>query len=153
MDTLRFLSREQIISIRENFETPVFVYSERRIREQAEKVLAFPHAFGFTPRYAMKTNSNGTILRLFDSLGIGIDASSGYEVHRALHAGISPDRIQLTGQEIPRDLHELVERGIEFNATSLHQLTVYGELFPHTHTSIRVNPGLGSGGTNRTNVG
>lgn len=43
--------------------------------------------------------------------------------------------------------------GVEFNATSLHQLETYGKLFPHTHTSIRVNPGMGSGGTNRTNVG
>jgi diaminopimelate decarboxylase len=43
--------------------------------------------------------------------------------------------------------------GVEFNATSLHQLETYGAFFPNTHTSIRVNPGMGSGGTNRTNVG
>ena len=43
--------------------------------------------------------------------------------------------------------------GVEFNATSLHQLETYGKIYPGTNTSIRVNPGMGSGGTNRTNVG
>lgn len=86
MDILRFLTPLQITFIRSRFETPVFVYSERILREQAARVLAFPHAFGFTPRYAMKANSNATILHLFDSLGLHIDASSGYEVHRAIAA-------------------------------------------------------------------
>lgn len=101
----------------------------------------------------MKANSNRTILRIFREMGIGIDASSEHEVFRAMRAGFTPQEIQLTGQELPKRLKEIVEMGVEFNATSLHQLTEYGKLFPETHASIRVNPGLGSGGTKRTNVG
>lgn len=70
-----------------------------------------------------------------------------------MSAGIPASHIQLTGQEMPRDLEEIVKLGVEFNATSLYQLETYGRLYPGTHTSIRVNPGMGSGGTNRTNVG
>ncbi len=40
-----------------------------------------------------------------------------------------------------------------FNACSLHQLERYGSEFPGRDVTIRVNPGLGSGSTNRTNTG
>lgn len=64
MDTLRFLTSDIITDIRTRFATPVFVYSEQILREQARKVVQFPHHFGLTARYAMKTNSNKNILRI-----------------------------------------------------------------------------------------
>lgn len=45
MDSLRFLTPSLIADIRDNFETPIFVYSERLLREQARKVVSFPHHF------------------------------------------------------------------------------------------------------------
>ncbi len=152
MDTLNFLTHTLIQKVRVDFETPVFIYSEKVLREQARKVVSFPHHFGITTRYAMKTNSNMNLLRIFHSEWLHIDASSEYEVYRAIHAGIPANHIQLTGQEMPKNLRKIVEMGVEFNATSLHQLEAYGKLFPSTDASIRVNPGMGSGGTNRTNV-
>lgn len=149
----RFLNTEILQNLISHFPTPLYVYSEQILREQAEQVRSFPHAFGFTPRYAMKANPNRTILQIFRNIGIGIDASSEYEVFRAIRAGFMPNEIQLTGQELPKRLEEIVKMGVEFNATSLHQLETYGKLFPWTHASIRVNPGLGSGWTKRTNVG
>ncbi len=142
-----------ITDIRNRFDTPVFIYSEKILREQARKVVGFPHHFGITTRYAMKTSSNMNLLKIFSSEWLHIDASSEYEVYRALKAGISASHIQLTGQEMPKDLKKIVDLGVEFNATSLHQLESYGKLFPDTNASIRVNPGMGSWGTNRTNVG
>lgn len=133
-------------------ELPLFLTSESHLRQQAREALAFPHAFGLTVRYAMKTNPNRNILRIFDDMGIAIDASSEYEARRAMAAGIAPDRIQLTAQEYPRDILSLVRAGIRYNATSLGQLERYGEAFPGTEVGIRVNPGIGSGSTARTNV-
>ena len=153
MDTLRFLTPAIIAKIRDTYETPVFVYSERLLREQARKVKNFPNNFGLTARYAMKTSSNMNLLRIFHSEWLHIDASSEYEVYRAMHAWIPASHIQLTGQEMPKDLKKIVELWVEFNATSLHQLETYGELFPNTEASIRVNPGMGSWWTKRTNVG
>jgi diaminopimelate decarboxylase len=40
-----------------------------------------------------------------------------------------------------------------FNASSVHQLRTYGRLFPGAEVSVRINPGKGSGHSNRTNVG
>lgn len=148
-----FVSPEQAFTLRANFGTPLYVYDEATLSAQADKVLAFPNAFGLTGRYAMKALPSAAVLRLFHKKGLHIDASSGFEAQRALKAGIPAENIMITAQEIPVNLKELVSCGCLFNACSLHQLEIYGQLFPGTEVSIRVNPGLGSGHSNRTNVG
>ena len=153
MPTNDFLNRETAFEISETFGTPCYVYDEASLRKQAEEVLAFPNAYGLTARYAMKASSNANILRLFDSMGLHIDASSGYESHRAIAAGVAPEKISLSTQEFPKDIEELVKKGISVNACSLYQLETYGKLFPGSKVGVRFNPGLGSGGTQRTNVG
>ncbi len=149
----RFLNLKQASAIRDLVATPVYVYDEPLLRRQANAALAFPHAFGLTVRYAMKASPNAALLRFFDGLGLHIDASSGYEVHRAVRAGIAPWKISLSGQEMPADFAGLVESGMEFNACSLRQLDDYGKGFPETSVGLRINPGIGSGGTKKTNVG
>jgi len=86
---------------------------------QAQAALAFPNAFGLTVRYAMKSSPNAAILKvrsaaqrgwrdrgethacaarcrqLFDSLGLHIDASSGFEVQRAMAAGIAGNKARV----------------------------------------------------------
>ncbi len=148
-----FLTSEQVFAIRENFGTPVFIYDETKLEALAREVLAFPNAFGLTARYAMKALPTAAILRVFNRCGLHLDASSGYEAERALRAGIRPEHIQITAQELPWNLKDLVGQGCLFNACSLRQLECYGQMFPGTEVSIRVNPGLGSGHSNRTNVG
>lgn len=148
-----FLENETAFRIREQFGTPCYVYDETVLRENAEQALRFPNAFGLTARYAMKACPNASILRLFDSLGLHLDASSGFEVERALDAGYAAEKISLSSQELPANLKELVEKGISVNACSVYQLDTYGNLFPGAKVGLRFNPGLGTGGTNRTNVG
>ncbi len=148
-----FLTSEQVFAIRKNFGTPVFIYDETKLEALAREVLAFPNAFGLTARYAMKALPTAAILRVFNRCGLHLDASSGYEAERALRAGICPEHIQITAQELPWNLKDLVGQGCLFNACSLRQLECYGQMFPGTEVSIRVNPGLGSGHSNRTNVG
>jgi diaminopimelate decarboxylase len=84
---------------------------------------------------------------------IQIDASSIYEAERAILAGFDPSEILLTSQELSPDLKTWVEKGIQYNACSLHQLREFGKKFPSREVSIRINPGLGSGATKKTDVG
>jgi diaminopimelate decarboxylase len=147
------LTVEQAAEVRERFGTPCYVYDRRRLEAAARTALDFPAPFGFTLRYAMKANPSLGILTLFRELGLHIDASSDYEVERALRAGFRPEQIQLTSQMPSRRLTEWVERGVRFNACSLHQLEAFGQAAPGGHLSVRMNPGLGSGSTNRTNTG
>jgi diaminopimelate decarboxylase len=148
-----FLSASDAAEIRDRFGTPCYVYDERELEAAARRALAFPHAFGFTLRYAMKANPNPEILGLFRRLGLAIDASSEWEVARALAAGFPPNAIQLTSQAPPRDPAGLAARGVLVNACSLHQLEAFGRAVPGGSLSVRINPGLGSGSSNRTNTG
>jgi len=148
-----FLTPAEAAEVRERFGTPTFVYDRATLEASARAALAFPHARGFTLRYAMKANPQRAILALFRELGLHIDASSDHEVERALRAGFEPSRIQLSAQAPSRRLREWVERGVLINCCSLHQLDRFGSEFPGHDVTIRVNPGLGSGSTNRTNTG
>jgi len=47
----------------------------------------------------------------------------------------------------------LLTQGILFNACSLHQLDSFGKMFPGGSCGVRFNPGRGSGGNDKTNVG
>ncbi|MBI2922614.1 MAG: diaminopimelate decarboxylase [Planctomycetes bacterium] len=148
-----FLTQATAAAVREEFGTPCYVYDRSTLEAAARNALAFPNAFGFTLRYAMKANPSHSVLRLFLGLGLHVDASSEHEVERAIRAGFEPGRIQLTSQAPARGLQSVVDRGVLYNACSLTQLENFGKLFPGREASIRINPGLGSGSTNRTNVG
>jgi len=153
---LPFASDSQLMAIAEEHGTPLYIHDEESYRRYGREALEAPNAFGLAVRYAMKANSHRAILRIFDSMGIGIDASSYYEVRRALAAGVAPQSILLTSQETlsPERLRELVELGVLYNSTSLAQLRLFADLFPgNAHPlSVRINPGLGSGHNNRTNT-
>ncbi|MFP6596064.1 MAG: diaminopimelate decarboxylase [Candidatus Hydrogenedentota bacterium] len=153
MEELTFLSAERAVAIREEFGSPVFVYDRTTLEDSADAVLGFPNAYGLTARYAMKALPTGAVVQVLTGRGLHIDASSGYEAERALLAGVEPGSIQITAQEIPGNLKELVEQGVLFNACSVGQLRSFGCLFSGAEVSVRVNPGLGSGHNNRTNVG
>ena len=131
-----------------------FVYKEEIFHKNCQKFLDFPSAYGHKVRYAIKANPHHRILKLFDQLGLYFDASSEFEFQRALLAGIKPEKIQISSQQLPYRYREDILRyqGV-FNACSLRQLKFYGENCPHSHVSLRINPGIGSGSHQKTNVG
>lgn len=153
MESLRFLSSAEVRELASTYGTPVFVMDEATLLQRIDECLAFPAPFGLTVRYAMKANPTRAILKIMAAKGLHIDASSGAEVHRAIAAGIDPENISLSAQELPEDLGDLLDLGILVNATSLNQIETLGTLRPGSDIGLRFNPGLGSGGTNRTNVG
>ncbi len=148
-----FLTAERAAEVRRRFGTPCYVYDRGTLETAAREALAMPAPFGLTVRYAMKANPSRGILALFRDLGLHVDASSDFEVERALRAGFSPGAIQLTSQMPSRRLAEHVARGVRFNACSLHQLAEFGRIAPGHEVSVRMNPGLGTGSTKRTNTG
>jgi diaminopimelate decarboxylase len=148
-----FLTAEQAAAVRERFGTPCYVYNHTILEAAAQRALAFPAPYGFTLRYAMKANPSLGVLSVFHELGLHIVSSSDFEVERAMRAGFAPEHIQLTSQMPSRRLAEFVNRGVLYNACSLHQLEQFGKTVPGGSVSVRINPGLGSGSTKRTNTG
>ncbi|MEN9653038.1 MAG: Diaminopimelate decarboxylase [Verrucomicrobiota bacterium] len=153
MENHRFLLPAPALQIAATHGTPCYVYDEATLSAQADAMLAFPNAFGLTVRFAMKACPNAAILKLFAAKGLHFDASSGWEVRRAMHAGVPADRISLSSQELPDDFVDLLNKGAHVNACSLQQLRRIGQALPGHEIGLRFNPGRGSGGNGKTNVG
>ncbi|MCL2153028.1 MAG: diaminopimelate decarboxylase [Oscillospiraceae bacterium] len=142
------------------FGTPVYIYDEELILRRCRDCLEMPSAFGMTVRYAMKANSNRTLLKLITGAGLHLDASSLNEVLRAHMAGVPYHKIMLTTQEILQGeqiakLEELLLQGLKYNACSLRQLSLIAD-FAAAHgidPGIRVHPGIGSGESSTRNTG
>ena len=106
------VTAEVAAEVRRRFGTPCYVYDRAALEAAAREALAFPAPFGLTVRYAMKANPSRGILTLFRDLGLHVDASSDFEVARALKAGFAPERVQLTSQMPSRALKEHLARGV-----------------------------------------
>lgn len=145
MQNLRFLTKDQISYIEKNYKLPFYVYSESELQKNVEDFKNFPSAFWHTTRFAMKANSNMNILKIFKNFWLKIDASSEYEVYRAISAWFYWKDIQISGQELSEDLEKLLNTWVYFVATSLNQLESIGKIKPGSEIWVRINPWLGSG--------
>ena len=148
-----FLTAEQAAEVRARFGTPCYVYDSVTLERTARRLLALRAPYGFTLRYAMKANPSREILALFRDLGLHIDASSDWEVERAVRAGFLPSCIQLSSQVPSTRVADHIRDGVRLNACSLHQMDAIGRVAPGHTIGVRMNPGLGSGSTKRTNTG
>ena len=139
-----FLTKQHINEIENNFQTPIYVYSEDKLIEAADNFLSFPSAFWHAVRYAMKANSNINILKIFKQKWLKIDCSSEYEAYRVLNAWFEASDLQISGQETPQKLEELIDMWLSIVATSLKQLKSIWKVRPWTKIGLRINPGMWS---------
>jgi diaminopimelate decarboxylase len=101
--------------------------------------------------YAMKANSNQSVLRTLAKLGAGADVVSGGELKRALAAGIPPEKILFSGiGKTEAELRAaLAEDILCINVESEPELDLLSRLAGETgrtaRISIRVNPDVDSG--------
>ncbi len=127
--------------------TPLYVYEEDVIRERFR---AFRDAILYKPlrlMFACKANSNLEVMRILLSEGCGIDATSPGEVFFAVEAGCRPEDIMLSGSNITDAEMAMVRHyDVLINMDSVRQLERYGESYPGTECSLRINPEIGAGG-------
>jgi len=130
----------------EEFGSPLYVYNEAVIRDRYRRLF---ESIGYSKKrihYAMKANSNIRILQILEKEGAYIDAVSKEEVMIALKANYPAQRILFTGINLkPEDMKYAFENGVQLNLGSINQLKLYGELYPGSSVSIRINPDMGAG--------
>ena len=143
-----------------NFGTPLYLYDEQVILDKCQSLLSMPNAYGLDVRYAMKANSNKSLLEIISARGLKTDASSMNEARRAHIAGINYSDIMLTTQETPlgtemKALNEMMLSGLKYNVCSLRQLHNIGDFASSNglKLAIRFSPGTGSGETATRNTG
>lgn len=126
--------------------TPLYVYSRSSIVARFQQ---FDAAFEGVDRliaYSVKANGNLSLLQLLREHGAGADIVSGGELHRALLAGMPPERIVFSG--VGKTVVELaagLDAGIYgFNVESegeLRELANLGETMGNpAPVALRVNP-------------
>jgi len=132
--------------IAESVGTPFYLYSHATLKRH---FLTFDDAFEGMDRlvcYSAKANTNLAILKLFNTLGSGLDIVSGGELYRGLKAGFSPDKIVYSGvgKRIDETDYALEAGILMFNVESLEELELINEraglLKTKAPVAIRVNP-------------
>jgi diaminopimelate decarboxylase len=77
--------------------TPLYVYSRKALVENFKQ---FDSAFANVPHlvcFAVKANSNLSLLKLFRDLGAGYDIVSGGELFRVRQVGVDPQKVVFSG--------------------------------------------------------
>jgi diaminopimelate decarboxylase len=147
-----------IRSIAAKVGTPFWFYEAAVVRQRIADIQFMTSAPNVQARFAMKACPATKVLREMAAAGIWIDAVSGNEALRALHAGHSkgnnPPVVCFTA-DVFRDnaLDVVMENGLLPNIGSpgmLRQLKAAGYSGP---VSIRVNPGFGHGHVNTCDTG
>ena len=135
-----------LAGIAERFGTPCYVYSRSAL---VAAYSGYRDALaGRNARicYAVKANSNLSILKLFAQLGAGFDIVSGGELERVLAAGGDPGKVVFSGVGKSRaEMRAALQHNIYcFNVESASELElldkVAGETGKQAAIAMRVNP-------------
>jgi diaminopimelate decarboxylase len=143
------------IDIAQQYGAPVYIYDAQRIASQFDRLKsAFTSVKNLKLHYAVKANSNLSILRFIHSLGAGLDTVSIEEVKLGLLAGVPADQIIYTPNGVSiEELEEAKSLGVQINIDNLSILELFGQRFPETPVCVRINPHVMAGGNSNISVG
>ena len=137
-------------AVAQRFGTPCFVYSRAALTTAFQRLdNALKSARNGRPYlicYAVKANSNLSVLRLFAGLGAGFDIVSGGELMRVLEAGGDPRKVVFSGLgKTSAEMKLALEANIKcFNVESEPELerlnSVATQIGTRARVSLRVNP-------------
>jgi diaminopimelate decarboxylase len=148
-----------LIDLAETVGTPFYCYSTATLERHYR---VFSEAFADEKAlvcYAMKANSNQSVLRTLAKLGAGADVVSGGELKRALAAGIAPEKILFSGVgKTEAELRAALAADILcINIESEPELELLSRLAAETgrtaRISVRVNPDVDSGSHAKISTG
>jgi diaminopimelate decarboxylase len=148
-----------LIELAEAVGTPFYCYSTATLERHYR---VFTDAFAGEKAlvcYAMKANSNQSVLRTLAKLGAGADVVSGGELKRALAAGIPPEKILFSGVgKTEAELRAALGADILcINVESEPELELLSRLAVETgrlaRISVRVNPDVDSGSHAKISTG
>jgi diaminopimelate decarboxylase len=128
--------------------TPLYVYSAATILDHYRRLNTALNGVEHEVAYAVKANSNLSVLRLLAHEGAGFDIVSGGELFRVIKAGGDPAHCTFAGVGKTRDeIVYALEKGIySFNVESEEELRylnqVAGELGMIAPAAVRVNPNV-----------
>ena len=149
------MNNTTLLQIAKDYDSPVYVYDAETITIQYNRLTkAFSKVKQLKLNYAVKALSNISVLKLFNTLGSGIDTVSIQEVQLGLNAGFKPEDIIFTPNGVSLEEIEKVSKlGVQINIDNLSILEQFGTKHPKTPVCIRINPHVMAGGNTNISVG
>ena len=137
-----------IDALAKKFGTPLYVYSQRTLTDHFEKLDRALAPFDHWICFAMKANSNLSVLRTLANLGSAFDVVSAGELQRVIAAGGDPRKCVFAGVAKTEDEIEFALRHnvYSFNAESEPELQrinkIAARLKKIAPVAVRVNPNV-----------
>ena len=135
-------------TLAKKFGTPLFIYSQRTLTAHFQKLDAALAPLEHLVCFAMKANSNLSVLRTLANLGSGFDIVSGGELQRVIAAGGDPRQCVFAGvAKTEAEIEFALRKGIYcFNVESEPEILrinrVAARLKKTAPIAVRVNPGV-----------
>jgi diaminopimelate decarboxylase len=133
-------------SLARKFGTPLYVYSQQTLSDHFRRLDRAMNGVDHLICFAVKSNSNQSVLRALTALGSGFDIVSGGELRRVIAAGGDPRRCAFAGVgKTEPEIEFALQRGVYcFNAESEPELErinrVASRLKKIAPVAVRVNP-------------
>jgi len=141
------------LKIAEKYNTPIYIINEKMIRKRYKELKDALNLRYKRNRiyYAVKANTNLSILKILRSEGSYFDCSSIGEIYASLKSGISSDRIIYTGNMFTNnDFEFAIDKDVLINLDSYSQLIRLSKIYENKGkdkriVSFRFNPEFGAG--------
>ena len=149
------MNNQELIALTEQFGTPLFVYDSAKMTDQYNRLINAFTGIDLNVQYACKALNNQAILKLFNSLGAGLDTVSIEEVKLGILAGFRPERIIYTPNGVSfEEISEAVSLGVRVNIDNLVMLEKFGSTYGSSYpVCVRLNPHIVAGGNHKIQVG
>src|SRR5256712_12784002 len=139
-----FINGADATVLSHKYATPLFVFSEPRIRANIARLQAAAKEVDRPIRfcYASKANSNMAVLKVVRHAGIDIEVNSGGELYKALRVGFKPNQIIFNGtSKTNEELDEAVRAGIySINVDSIYEIDLVEDAVRRARSEL--NSGL-----------
>jgi diaminopimelate decarboxylase len=149
------MEHNTLLQIARDYGSPVYVYDAEKIGSQYKRLTsAFNKVKKLKINYAVKALSNISVLKLFNTLGSGLDTVSIQEVKLGLAAGFDPKQIIFTPNGVSlKEIEDVSKLGVQINIDNLSILEQFGTKYPKIPICIRINPHVMAGGNTNISVG
>lgn len=144
-----------LLGLTDEFGTPLYVYDASKIASQVKRMRDAFEDQTMRIKYAAKALTNVSILKLMNSLGVGLDAVSKQELQLALHAGYKVSNLQFTPNNVDFDeIRWAADQGIQITIDNIPMLCKFGEAYGDSKPCcIRFNPHIMAGGHLKISTG
>ena len=144
-----------VTRLAEKFGSPLYIYESDIMVRQYQRITRAFDGTRVKINFACKALTNVNVLKIFRSLGSGLDAVSVQEVILGLKAGFDPRDILYTPNCVSiEEIEEAMKLGVRINIDNISILEEFGLKYGKSvPVCIRINPHVMAGGNQKISTG